>query len=115
MPPVANLTWPTSPFSERPACRSQPATREALSPPRSAIRVIIWGSARAALISLLSLFIISAGVVLGRQCRKSARLVARHEVAQHPPRHLPSIRMVTGLQAHGQRPRPYSRGSGFVL
>ena len=51
-------------------------------PPRSASRALILGSARAALISLLSLSMISAGVFLGAPTpNQHARLVARHEFA----------------------------------
>ena len=51
-------------------------------PPRSASRALILGSARAALISLLSLSTISAGVFLGAPMpNQRARLVARHEIA----------------------------------
>ena len=52
------------------------------SPPRSASRAFILGSARAALISLLSLSTISAGVFFGAPTPiPDARLVARHEFA----------------------------------
>ena len=34
---------------------------------------------------------------------------------ERPPRHPPSINVVTALKAHGQRPAAFSRGSGFVL
>src|SRR5215510_10944560 len=47
--------------------------------PRSANRALILGLARAALISLLSLSTISAGVPWGRRCL--AKVVARHEFA----------------------------------
>jgi hypothetical protein len=51
-------------------------------PPRSARRALILGSARPALISLLSLLTISAGVFLGRQgLARGARLGPRHELA----------------------------------
>ena len=51
-------------------------------PPRSASRALILGSARPALISLLSLSTISAGVFLGAPTPiPCARLVARHEIA----------------------------------
>ena len=51
-------------------------------PPRSASRALILGSARPALISLLSLSTISAGVFLGAPTPiPRARLVARHEIA----------------------------------
>jgi|SRR6516162_1772127 len=51
-------------------------------PPRSASRAFTLGSARPALISLLSLLTISAGVFLGRQAlARGARLGPRHELA----------------------------------
>ena len=50
--------------------------------PKSASRALILGSARPALISLLSLSTISAGVFLGAPTPyQRARLVARHEIA----------------------------------
>ena len=52
------------------------------SPPRSASRALSLGSARPALISLLSLSTISAGVVFGAPMpQPGAGLVARHEIA----------------------------------
>ena len=50
-------------------------------PPRSASRALSWGSARAALISLLSLLTISAGVPEGPPTPyQPLELVARHEL-----------------------------------
>ena len=55
---------------------------ESTVPPRSAIRALILGSARPALISLLSLSTISTGVFLRRaDAEPCAGLVARHEFA----------------------------------
>src|SRR5262245_66217879 len=52
------------------------------TPPRSASRALIVGSARPALIASLSLSTISARRVLGRaDAEPGARLVARHEIA----------------------------------
>src|ERR1051325_8251025 len=48
--------------------------------PRSARRAFSFGSARAALIALLSLRTISAGVLFGADAVPSARLVAGHEL-----------------------------------
>ena len=51
-------------------------------PPRSAIRAFIFGSARAALISLLSLSTISAGVPFGApKPTQSLASIARYEIA----------------------------------
>ena len=67
-------------------------------PPRSASRALILGSARPALISLLSLSTISAGVCLGRaDAEPRARLVARHELAhgRDVRQHLQRVAVVT--------------------
>src|SRR5262245_54233191 len=65
--------------------------------PRSANRALILGLARAALISLLSLSTISAGVPWGRRCL--AKVVARHEFAHS--RYVRQ-RLQTGRGRHGQ-------------
>src|SRR5262249_10330897 len=55
------------------------------APPRSARRALILGSARRALISLLSLLMISAGVFLGAPTPPASRFpVTRHEVTEVP-------------------------------
>ena len=51
-------------------------------PPNSAIRALILGSARAALVSWLSFSTISAGVAFGAPSPEpNARFIARHELA----------------------------------
>src|SRR5262249_61070592 len=56
---------PISPFGGRCACQSRGGDSASASPPRSASRVLSLGSARPALISLLSFSTISAGVGFG--------------------------------------------------
>src|SRR5215510_14981529 len=62
----ANLTtlahFSVSAATKLPKSEGEPAITV---PPRSASRALSWGSVRAALISLLSLFTISAGVPVG--------------------------------------------------
>ena len=78
----ANLTtlahFSVSAATKLPKSEGEPAITV---PPRSASRALSWGSARAALISLLSLLTISAGVPEGPPTPyQPLELVARHEL-----------------------------------
>ena len=80
-------------------------------PPRSASRALILGSARPALISLLSLSMISAGVFLGAPTPyHDARLVARHELA-----HGRDVRQRLRARRGGHRQRAQLAGPMYSI
>ena len=83
-------------------------------PPRSASRALILGSARPALISLLSLSMISVGVFFGAPTPiPVARLVARHEIAngRKVRQHLRARRGRHRQRAQLASPDVFDRGS----
>ena len=79
---AARITWPHLSVSSAmsvPKSEGEPASN---MPPISASRALILGSARPALIALLSFSMISVGVFVGDNAKPRARLVARHEIAK---------------------------------
>ena len=103
----ANLTtfahFSISSAMSLPKSAGEPASAVA---PRSASRAFTLGSARPAFISLLSLSMISGGVLLGRaDAVPIARLVARHEIA-----HSRHVRQRLRARRRGHRQRAQLAG-----